>query len=400
MIAIVPIPQNNIVQQSQTKQLSTAVRLFAAGLLGVLPSAAQNTWNGSAATTNWSTPGNWSFGLAPTTSDTVLFDNFTPAAGNGVIDNIVDSNFTISALNYQTVSTNGFHTTQIPGGTSLNINGSGGNAVFVQIGTALNTESLTSRFVGPGTLTVTNVTGAINAVQYGANNDHRATLDLSGLTNFSASVGQLLVGSIQGTTTAPAVERGMGSVLFAENNFIQTAAGSTKPGILVAGYSGNSANIRGTQQLFLGRHNTIASDAISVGGFKVVGQLSFRAGLTGGDATFRGSLGGSDKVKVLSIGDQRASINDFFAGNSGGTSANNSGTFDTSGNSIDVLASDLFVARSQTNGNGVTTGVLTFDQGSITADNIWVGFHPTPAAGSGNTFNAVGTVNVNGTATL
>src|SRR5947199_5484460 len=97
MIASVPIPQNNIVQQSQTKQLSTAVRLFAAGLLGVLPSAAQNTWHGSAGTTNRSTPGNWSFALAPTTSDTVLLDNCKPAAGNGVIENIVDSTFTLSA---------------------------------------------------------------------------------------------------------------------------------------------------------------------------------------------------------------------------------------------------------------------------------------------------------------
>jgi fibronectin-binding autotransporter adhesin len=374
--------------------------LIAAILLNLLvegAALAQNTWTGAAGTTNWTDPGNWSFGVTPTGGD-VLFDNTPPAAAAGIIDNIVGVDFTINSFGYQTVSTNGFHTTQIPAGVSLNINGAGGNAVSVGIPTALNTESLTSRLVGGGTLTITNATGAINAVQYGANNDHRATLDLSGLTNFSASLGQVLIGAIQGVSGQ--TDRPMGGVLLAETNFIQTAAGSTKPGILVAGYPGNSANVRGTQQLFFGRHNVISADAISVGGFKVTGQIGFRAGVTNGDAIIRGSLGGTDKVKVLSIGDQRAGINDYFAGNSGGTSANNSGTFDMSGNTIDVLATDLYVARSQTNGNGVTTGILTFDQGNISADNIWVGFHPSPAAGSGNAFNAVGTVNVNGTATL
>ena len=171
------------------------IRCISAGVLASLlvtafPALSQNTWNNAAGTTNWSDAGNWSFGASPSTFDIVLFDNVTPASPANVIDNIVDNNFTISALTYQTVSTNGFHTTWLNSGVSLNVNGTDGNAISVGSGGILaGAVSVYDRFAGPGTLTITNLSGAINASQGGDNNDHFATLDLSGLTNFSASVG-------------------------------------------------------------------------------------------------------------------------------------------------------------------------------------------------------------------
>lgn len=358
---------------------------------------AQNTWTGSAGTTNWSIPGNWSFGTAPTAADTVVFDNTTtPFAPAGVVDNIVDANFTIYALNYQTVSTNGYHTTFINPGVSLNINGTTANAFWVQFpGSVSGTLSVYDRFIGPGTLTVTNTTGAINASQGGGNNDHYATLDLSGLTNFSASVGQIFVGCIGDTTTYGL--RPMGVMRLADTNFIQTAAGTTQPGILVGGYPTSDTNLRGTQQMFLGRYNVINSDAITMGGQKTTGQILFRSGLTGGSAILRGSAGGADKVKLLTIGDQRAGMTGY---GQNGSSASNPGTLDTTGNSIDARVLDLYVARGGTNSTSTTTGTLTFDQGTITADNLYVGYHPTGLPSSGQTANANGTINVNGTATL
>src|SRR3954462_8104042 len=205
------------------RQFSALTATILLTLFAASVALAQNTWTGAAGTTNWTDPGNWSLGVVPTGGD-VLFDNTPPAAAAAIIDNIVGVDFTINSFGYQTVSKNGFHTTQTPAGVSLNINGAGGNPVSVGIPTALNTESLTSRLVGGGTLTITNATGAINAVQYGANNDHRATLDLSGLTNFSASVGQLLIGALQGVSGQ--TDRPMGGVVLADSNFIQTAAGS------------------------------------------------------------------------------------------------------------------------------------------------------------------------------
>ncbi|HWH69249.1 MAG TPA: hypothetical protein VNT26_07675, partial [Candidatus Sulfotelmatobacter sp.] len=252
---------------------------LACGLVQTAPLLAQNTWNNSGGTTNWSNPANWSFWAVPTAADTVWFDNVTPGVANGVVDNIVDAPFTISALQYATASTNGYHTTWINPGMSLKINGTLTDPIYVGTGVPQNSESIYSRFAGPGSLSVTNTTGAINVVQGGANADHYATLDLSGLTNFSASLGQILVGCI--TNTGVQGLRPMGILRLAETNFIQTAAGINQPGIMVASYPTSDTNLRGTQQLFLGRHNILNVDAISVGGHKSTGQILFRSGLTG-----------------------------------------------------------------------------------------------------------------------
>src|SRR5712671_6385241 len=111
-------------------------------LLQALPLLAQDIWTGGAGTTNWTDAGNWSLGAIPTASDAVLFDFFNPAAPAGVVDNIVDNNFTNSSLTYQTVSTSGFHTTQINPGLSLNIIGTGGYATYVGTGTSNNAGTI------------------------------------------------------------------------------------------------------------------------------------------------------------------------------------------------------------------------------------------------------------------
>lgn len=374
--------------------------LLACGLCACGPVLAQDIWNGSAGTTNWSTPGNWSFGYAPLTTDPVLFDNFVPGVANAVVDNIVDADFTIYGLNYQTATTNNYHTTLIYPGLSLNINGSGAllsSPVFVGTGSDPGANlNVYYRVVGGGTLTVTNAAGAIRVVQTRANNaDHRATLDLSGLTNFTASVGQILVGSSDATATIG--DRPMGTLLLADTNLILIPAGTARPGILVGGTG--TANIRGTQYIYLGRVNTINADAITAGGYKTDGRILFRSGLTGGAVTLRGSLGGTDKVKLLSIADQRAETGTYTRAGTG-TSNTDVGVLDTTDNFLDALIQDLYVGRSQTNGSGGTTATLTFNQGAVQADNMYVGYHSTGLPASGQTANATGTVNVNGSATL
>ena len=389
----------NTDSSSPNRRLSLTLLVFlAVCFAAVLPASAQNTWTGTAGDTNWSTPGNWSFNAIPTAFDQVVFDNVNPGTNAALVDNILFADFVINSLTYGTVSTNGFHTTLIPSGQTLSIDGAGGNAIFVGTGAGLGSESVYSRFVGGGRLTVTNTTGAINVIQSGsADNDHRATLDLSGLTNFTADVSQIMIASSPNNASS-ADGRQMGTILLADTNEIRTAAGSTQPGIIVASQANGQAAVRGTQQLLLGRHNVISSDAVSVGGHKQTAQLLFRTGITNGFLTLRGSAGGMDPVKLLTVGDQRAGI---LAYDRGGTGTANAGTLDTTGNALDLIVTDVFVGRSQTNGNGGTTGTLTFNQGTIVADNVSVGFHPSPAAqGNGNAFNGTGTINVNGTGTM
>jgi autotransporter-associated beta strand protein len=361
------------------------------------PACAQNTWTtGGSPDTNWNNTANWSSGAEPQTYDTVLFGNTPPPPGvaNGVIDNALDKSYTIAAFQYQTASTNGggYHTTLIPAGLSLDINGSGGYPISVGTGIAQNNESIYSRLVGGGTLTITNTTGTINVVQVGANADHYATLDLSGLTNFAGTVDQVLVGAFTFVTGGP--NRPMGIMRLAETNYLQTSAGTAKPGIMVGAYPGSDTNVRGTQQLFLGQHNVINSDVISMGGHKSTGQILSRTGVTNGYAEFRGSAGGTDRVKLMTVGDPRARIVDLTGG---GTSTASTGTFNTTGTYLDLAIVDLIVARSQTTGTGNSTGTLTYDQGTIDADNLYIGYHET---GTTSAANATGTVNVNGTAAL
>ena len=381
------------------RQRTVAATAFLAAALLLLPATvpAQNAWTGFGATDNWSDTGNWQFGVVPDSTMSVLFDlgSIWPGVASGVVDNIVDQNFTIGGFRYQTISTNVYHTTLIDAPQSLNITGSGGDAIYIGTGLSQGSgQNVYSRIVGSGTLTVSNNTGAIRVMQFGDNTDHRATLDLSGLSNFVADVGQVLIS----TTITAGEQYIMGTLTLAETNFVRVAPDTTKPGILVGSMNNASTGKRGTQQILLGPDNTIQADTISIGGTKMDGAVQFRSGLTAGaKATLRGSAGGTDPVKILAVADHRASPLHYLAG---GTSAGVNGTLNTTGGWLDALVNDLYVARGQTNNTGNTVGTLTYDQGTIVANNMFVGFHLDGLPPSGHAANATGTVNVNGNATL
>src|ERR1051325_1472128 len=292
-------------------------------LFGTIHRSAAATWSGGSSTTNgWSDGANWDTATPPGASDTVIFGSSGVTNVAGAVNNTVDANYTFLSLTYPTLGSVGSHTSFINPGASANVSGSGGTSVFVGTGASLGSgDTITYRLVGPGTLTVTNPTGVINSSQGGANSDHFATLDLTGLTNFSCVVSQIFVGCIADTATYGL--RPMGIFRLAETNYIQTSAGINSPGIMVACYPTSDTNLRGTEQIVLGRHNVINSDAISIGGTKTTGSIVSRTGITGAFASLRGSAGGSDKVKVFGVGDGRAGMSNY---NPGGTSAANSGT--------------------------------------------------------------------------
>ncbi len=354
--------------------------------------SAQNAWTSAGVDQNWSTTGNWGFAYLPNTDPTlglVFFDNAYPAGG-GEVNNVVNTPFEINAIKYAVLSTNGYHNTFIPEGVTLSVRSETQDPIVIAYGaygSPIDGRTLQYRVSGPGSLSVSNSAGAIDATQPGSNADHYAILDLTSLTNFTADVQQIRVGAILGDFLRP-----MGRFFLAQTNRIHTTPGVDRPGIVVGALDGPNTNLRGTQELRFGAHNEIESDAIAVGGHKVTALASFRSGLANPYLSLRGSDGGP--VKVFSVGDQRAGVTTSLRP---GTSVSQTGTWNSSGGVLDAVVTDTYVGRSSTGSSGTSTGVLTYDQGSLTTDNLYIGYHET---GLTTSANAVGTVNVNGTAVL
>src|ERR1035441_7491671 len=146
---------------------------------------------------NWSNPGNWSPSGAPGSSNDVQFSDLGLIGSAGTVDNTVDAAFTLGSLTYG--QTNNYHTTLINPGLTLTVNGTNGLAAGT--GTAAGDGLVPFTTIqGPGAaLVVSNTSALVNVDQsqpiFGtANSTITATLDLSGLDTFTATVSRVLVG--------------------------------------------------------------------------------------------------------------------------------------------------------------------------------------------------------------
>ena len=155
-------------------------------------------WNGPGAGANsWSASGYWSPAGPPETLDDVKF--FDPgAAGVAVsnINNFLDADFggTVASLHYG--NTNGNHTTLVAPGSTLSVSDANGLTVGTETdnGTA---QAVFATIAGPGGALAMNNPSANLIVRQGTANSggsQRATLDLSGLGAFTATLNQILIG--------------------------------------------------------------------------------------------------------------------------------------------------------------------------------------------------------------
>ena len=334
-------------------------------------------WTG---TNNWSVPQNWmnltSGGFGPPgISNDVVFTNLATVATSNTVNNIVNSDVTINSLTFN--NTNGFHTTQIVPGSTLTISGSGGLLVGTEsdLGGA---AAVYDTIAGAGGALVCSNSSVSLIVRQGASSggSQRATLDLSGLDTFNATVNQVSVGA------AGPIVRATGTLALAKTNSI-TASGSI--GILVGD---NGSNGGAQNNLYLGQSNSIYADSITIGRSKCPGVLMF-------NTVFKNSMPGlylrgvtSSRVSALNIGD-----------NSGQTTSSSSsaGTMDLSGGAADIMANTMVVGKGQTStGTGTATGTLTLNAGTLDVNTLDAGYQNSSSAAAVVT----GTVNVNGAATL
>ncbi len=140
---------------------------------------------------------------------------------------------------------------------------------------------------------------------------------------------------------------------------------------------GGGANAAGQNVLIgLGQSNDInAANEFVIGFFQGNGNVSFQSGLTNPTLTIRGAGGGSTPVPLMTIGSTNS-------GNQPST-----GILNLTGGNINLIATNLNVARHFANANTNSFGTLTMPAGIVVADTLSLG----------NKTNTTGTPTLTGT---
>jgi pectin methylesterase-like acyl-CoA thioesterase len=292
------------------------------------------------------------------------------------------------------------HLIHIDAGQALRVTGAGG----VVAGTL--TDNGNANFVygmvgGPGELQVSNTAAPILVNQGRAangNGTQRATLDLTQLGSFGATVSRVAVG----TTTlggAANAQNATGTLLLARTNLIITSFIGT--GITVSNTStptnaieigSDNGNAGGVNYFVLGQTNAVFTDSVGVGTLKTTASMLFNPAFPNPVAYFRGTGGAASRVRFWTVGDMSSS---------GSSTAVANGTNDFSGGRVDLLIDTLSLGRDRQGGNagtGTTRGTVTFTDGIVDVNTAFVGNQAFGNAANSNPM--AGVLNVNGAGAL
>jgi len=377
--------------------------IVAAALIAARAQAGVVVWNSNTGTdTNWSTADNWIGGIAPVTGDDVKFFNSGGALAASNLTSVVDGGFAAQINSLQYGNTNGFHTTLINSGVTLNVIGSGvGNVLAVGTGTSVNNSTIVNATVtGPGaTLNVSNSTGFIlvsQGLNASGNGTQRGILDLSGLDNFQANISAMRVGSTAGTGVSTP-QNFTGTMYLAKTNSITASWGTNYQAVGLAIYTAvdvglDNGNAGGVNYLYLGESNAFFIDSIGVGKTKTTSTMMFNPAFTNNNpvAYFRGTNGPNSRVTYWTVGDMS---------DNGSSSSGSNGTNDFSNGWVDALIATLSLGHDRSGGETgttVTRGTLTFTAGTINASDVYIANSAYGASGNSNPMQGV--LNVNGAA--
>ncbi len=321
-----------------------------------------NTWSGGGGVgdKSWGNSANWSGG-ALTSDNIALFGNIPAPTGtigpSGTPNSIVDSAQTIQGLYLQNTNTvAGFgHTIQIGSGVSLNITGGTGPTALI-VGTW--STAAADRFpangtnystiLGEGSLAINSSGNFIVRGQSDAAGKRCATLDMSGLNNFTAIISGMQIGTGNEST---------GIVKLAKTNTL-VSAGSVQ--------LCNATGQPGVGTLYLGQTNAIfVSGGLTVGQTKATAWVGFNTNLaTQPFALFRDRYGTGRQSSWL-IGTHDGSA----------TGTGNKGTIDFSYGTVDAMVDTMYVGRGQTGAaSAAGQGWLFFTNGTIDVDNLNIGY--------------------------
>jgi hypothetical protein len=373
---------------------TTAVTLLVANPDANVPGFLRWT-GGSDLDLDWSTGFNWTNVTAggfsvPGAANQLLFTNFATALTPAEVTSVVADSVVVTSVQF--ANSSGFHTTEVSDGATLTISNSvAGNALSVTTATNDANQTITATITGAeAALTVNSPNANLNVRQGGLAGTHRATLDLSGLSLFNATVGRVLLAGDGGSAVGDS--RLSGVLYLARTNTIITSGSA--PQINIGDHPSNG---RGNPPitllpsfLFLGQSNAIFTDSITVGRQKAAPvSLLFNPAFLAEHpvAHFRGSSGGSSRVSLWAVGDNLPL---------GSSNQATEGTNDFTGGTVDALI-DVLRLGTSCNGNNVGsgTGIVTFASGTIDVNTLQLGYQTVSSGAFGH-----GAINVNAAAHL
>ena len=386
--------------KQMTRVLQSLALLVGAQLLTAnLAYGAIRVWTNAASDMLWSTTTNWSANGKPAAGDTVLFTNLATtgtAGAAGTVNNYVDTGFTAAINNLQYMNTNGYHNTRITNTLTIKGTAAGSTSTLTTSGNAIAVGSGQSddgaatavyATVQGDSLNVSNRAGYMVIRQWSATaGAHNATLDLSGLNNFTATLGDIYIGY----DSAGTYNRPSGVLILARTNTI-TLVDTGTDYFLGSAYGAN--NTTGISNR-LGLVNYFNVDNMVFGRSKCNqgAYLDFNAGLANAMAKFR-NVDGTNRQTSWAIGD-----NSSLTG-TGSTATK--GFVDFTRGSVDALVGTIYVARgaNSTTYLGDATGALTFGAGTTNRSQLDVNALDIGLQ-LGTTATANGTVNVQSNGTL
>lgn len=338
--------------------------------------AAPITWTNTAGG-NWSVGANWNPAGPPVSSSDVIFSN--DAAGSTTTDDILSA--TIDSATYS--QANGLQqTTIIPSGQTLTIASgvaAGSSELYVGSISASTTAStqVPARIAGSDLTSALKLTGSGDIWVSQGNStagSHMATLDLSGLGTFDASVGRLLIG-----TAVNGINRPSGTLLLAQTNTITLTGASPQVELQEGAVNANGGT---ASVLSFGQVNFLNADTWRLGGDKGNATMNFAAAASSAPTLKIRNSDGASPCTVIDFG-YNATVS---TGNSTVSTA------DFSAGSVDLLANLVHIPQGPIGtGSGTSTGTVTLGAGSFNVADLEIGWGNATGASGATT----GTLNVN-----
>ena len=368
-------------------------------------------WSGASGTdTNWSNGNNWINAVAPGSGDDVKFFNTGTNMTQGLPNNQVDGLFggTIASLQYG--STNGFHTTVITNGMTLNVTGANGLIVGTPGDLGVSHTNYATITGAGGTLNVNNSSAVISLCQGTATsvNFPQSILDLSGLGNFTANVSRIGIGTIYTPNPGAANQREAGTLYLALTNNITVAysvplsvyqtVGNATNGIELNRNPGNNSGSTTHSALYLGLTNVFNVDSLGIGRDKsdanCYGFMGFNPAVVANSpvAYFYGTSGPGSRMTWWGVGDGAGSTSSSHGG---------WGLCDLTGGTVTAFVNVLSVGRDASGTStwsGPNKGTLTLTAGTIDANTVVIGNQS--LGSSASTTPNVGILNVSGAGAL